>query len=318
MYARTERNLKIKELYESGTPRNDIAKQFGISPSSVSSIAKQMGANTSPTKKIHPYEKDICFLYQKGHSAKEILSMLNLTFSENTIIAAIKRNGIEIRPTGVISEGNHYCFHSIANERAAYFLGLMTADGNVMLKNDSRHSSVAQFGLDQKDRYLVEAMNRFWGRDDSRVNDHIRVTDGRTRIMSHITICSDQICKDLISYGCVPNKSKNLSVVPDIDERLLPHYIRGFFDGNGTAFVNQNNRVVFGFYSTPSFTRSIYEHLVNASIVSPQRKVTDKPGVSSITFMKICEIQNFRKWIYTDATIWCERKRTILESQATV
>ena len=118
---------------------------------------------------------------------------------------------------------------------------------------------------------------------------------------------------DLNHWGCVPQKSKYLSSVPELREDLLPHYIRGFFDGNGTAFKNADRHIVFGFYSTPSFTRSIYQHLVANGIVSPSRKVTDKPGVSTITFIKKCERERFVRWIYTGATIWCKRKRDILE-----
>jgi hypothetical protein len=44
---------------------------------------------------------------------------------------------------------------------------------------------------------------------------------------------------DLCYHGCVPNKSLILKF-PTINEGLISHFIRGYFDGDGTVGEYQN------------------------------------------------------------------------------
>lgn len=50
------------------------------------------------------------------------------------------------------------------------------------------------------------------------------------------------MCNDLISHGCVPNKSLILKP-PKIDNELINHFIRGYFDGDGCVSFNSKTKV---------------------------------------------------------------------------
>ena len=315
MYAQNERNISIKRMYEQGISVNIIATQYGISSSSVTNIAKAMGANTARAKVIETYSDEICKMYLEGLSANMIAKQFNYQFSEASVRSLLRRKNVPIRKQGVLAKCNHLCFHNIDSPTSAYLLGLFTADGNVMPKSESCHSWTVQFSLDSKDDYLVKEMSKHLGVPDGKVLYHKRIQDGRERTMAYVSVRSKQIFDDLVGYGCVPRKSEFLQSIPNLRNELLPHYIRGFFDGNGTAFINSSGYIVFGFYSTPSFVRSIYQYLCSQGIVTNGRKITDKNNVSFITFTKKDEITRFCNLIYHNADIWCERKRRILESR---
>ena len=53
---------------------------------------------------------------------------------------------------------------------------------------------------------------------------------------AHIT--SDKMFSDLCKHGCVPNKSLILTF-PVITEELIPHFIRGYFDGDGGITIRK-------------------------------------------------------------------------------
>ena len=54
-----------------------------------------------------------------------------------------------------------------------------------------------------------------------------------------IEVCSKEMCSDLISLGCIPNKTRIIRF-PSIPEHLYNHFIRGFIDGDGCIRVGYN------------------------------------------------------------------------------
>lgn len=62
-----------------------------------------------------------------------------------------------------------------------------------------------------------------------------------------ITFCSKQMYTQLLSLGGIPNKS-NIIGFPSIPDEFLPHFIRGFVDGDGTLAWN-GDRPILQIYS---------------------------------------------------------------------
>lgn len=52
-----------------------------------------------------------------------------------------------------------------------------------------------------------------------------------------ISITSNQLYNSLIKHGCIDRKSKIIRI-PDIDKNLIRHFIRGYFDGDGSAIFS--------------------------------------------------------------------------------
>ena len=52
-----------------------------------------------------------------------------------------------------------------------------------------------------------------------------------------LTICNTKIYDDLIKLGCLQNKTFNCHL-PSIDKVFMPDFIRGFFDGDGSIWID--------------------------------------------------------------------------------
>ena len=55
----------------------------------------------------------------------------------------------------------------------------------------------------------------------------------------YFRINQKEICEQLISHGCLPNKSLILQLPNTVPNNLLRHFIRGYSDGDGTIYKNK-------------------------------------------------------------------------------
>lgn len=92
----------------------------------------------------------------------------------------------------------------------------------------------------------------------------------------------------------------------------MRHFIRGYFDGDGTIYINsKSERLRTAFYGTHDFISSIQEYLID-ELGFTRKKVTDQKDarVSFISYaykesLELCE------WMYSEATIYLKRKHNI-------
>lgn len=64
----------------------------------------------------------------------------------------------------------------------------------------------------------------------------------RTNQLYQVDITSEKMFNDLCTLGCVPNKSLILKF-PKIQEQFVPHFIRGYFDGDGCVYSSKKKRI---------------------------------------------------------------------------
>lgn len=140
---------------------------------------------------------------------------------------------------------NENYFEAIDNEEKAYWLGFISADGNIY-KRDNNGTIILSFNLNIRDKKHLE---KFLKSIDS--NIPIKEKDGAgygegTKIAS-LYINSKKLGNDLIKLGIVPRKSLILNP-PLIDETFIKDWIRGYFDGDGSVtplLKNGNSQLSF-------------------------------------------------------------------------
>ena len=111
----------------------------------------------------------------------------------------------------------------------AYVLGFFTADGNLTLGNRGNHF----IEFTSCDKEIMEKIREVMGcthKISSRERNKKWKTSYRIQIGSKI------IFNDLIKLGLTPNKSLTLKL-PKIPKNYLPHFLRGYFDGDGSITV---------------------------------------------------------------------------------
>lgn len=230
-------------------------------------------------------------MYESGLPAREILPFFPQVKSENTIIASVKRSGAKVRQSGLpcLTKNIRY-FKDIDTELKAYFLGLIITDGSVYKKDNSLAFSIT---LKSEDDYLIKRLKEELGSKSKLVLN---------RGCTMLTIQSTDLCKDLISHNVVFNKSYHTEM-PAVSNELLPHFLRGVFDGDG-CFTNKS----CVFYGTYSFIESIKQLLLKKLKVNDNKIIVREHGSCSISFSSYKDRKSIYNYLYQDANIYMKRK----------
>lgn len=142
---------------------------------------------------------------------------------------------------------NHNFFKQFSPEMA-YVLGWFFSDGNV-----SHNKGSISIHLNKKDHYILEKI-KFLMESTRPIDCYLN--------SSYLRLDSKVLAQDLINFGCVPKKSLILEF-PDIAHPYLSHFIRGFFDGDGSIHFNKPNTIKVAFISTKKFLESLQIKLNN-------------------------------------------------------
>lgn len=122
--------------------------------------------------------------------------------------------------------------------------------------------------------------------------------------------------QDLINLGCIPEKSMIIRI-PAIPLNLMPHFIRGYFDGDGTVGVYKNSNKWNTYTLRSGFCSGSQEFLEAISLFIPTNnktvKKTKNRNLYSIN-LSVNDSISLYQYMYTDATIWLPRKREKFES----
>ncbi len=203
-------------------------------------------------------------------------------------------------------------FESIETEEQAYITGLLFADG---------YMTHMQIGLRLKisDESLVKTIRDYFSSE---------ITLNVEPKSCGFVISSDVACKNLKRLGKV--KTGEPIHVPRMDKSLVRHFIRGYFDGDGTIFVcNDGTRRFKGNICCVTteileeFQAILLENNISSTINKENRKgktmkVPEGTCVCSFDMYRLYirkkdSIERFYHYLYDDCNIWLERKRRVFE-----
>lgn len=128
----------------------------------------------------------------------------------------------------------HTFFISIETELQAYLLGFYAADGSM---NEKRKT--LRIHLQKQDSDLVYLYKDIISPDARTFSVEEHKVTGRNgkEVTAHesfgVDITSSELCNSLVDLGIGYNKSYTDLYIPNIPKDLVPHFIRGYFDGDG-------------------------------------------------------------------------------------
>lgn len=137
----------------------------------------------------------------------------------------------------------------------AYFLGLLYSDGCIHKSKDWKSYNI-MFGQSEINKDIVYKINNLL---DS--NYPVITTLNGSKLFYRIDLKSKQMFDDLQRLGVEPNKSLTCTF-PNINEELLPHFIRGLFDGDGCVWNGKRKTMKVKDSSNPSGFRERIVHNV--------------------------------------------------------
>ena len=240
----------------------------------------------------------------------------HLNISERAVARVLKDNNIDTAKLNRYTLNEHY-FENIDTEKKAYLLGLLFADGFV---GDEKHNNIV-VDLHKNDLQLLEEIKNeigFTGKIRETKSSGGFSKEGETSL--RLNFSSKIMAKHLRDYGIVTKRSETMTSLPNISSQLMRHFIRGYFDGDGTISMFRRES-----YRTFSGNTKLYKHTnYFFSIIGTQEFlecIAKEMNLKSYTFAKSrnqnmvylnvrskVEIPKIYDYLYKDSTIKLQRK----------
>ncbi len=200
-------------------------------------------------------------------------------------------------------------FETIDTEAKAYFLGYFHADGNLYY-NKTAYSSQTKIKLGIKDEHILRDMLvHFPFFSFSYTSDKYEYK-GKIKINQKCLLRSynKKLFTDLL----------NLNVkggIPNISEDLMPHFIRGLIDGDGSfnVYSRQNNKRYYAMdlcMESMELAKAIGAILQDEKI-DPRYNWDRK--IVKLRVRKKQDLLKLIKYIYKDANLYLKRKKEIAD-----
>ena len=206
---------------------------------------------------------------------------------------------------------NETYFDIIDTPNKAYILGFLYADGSNCLDK-----CTVTMSLQEEDRDILERIRREIGSEKPlEYLDYTNKNDGGYTYKNQyrLLLFNKNMCKSLETVGMIPNKSLKLQF-PNIKPELYPHFIRGYYDGDGSVYrqiKNDNNHAVtLTITSTDEFCKKLVE--ISEQYIGIKTNYYDascRNGVTKVfTISGRNVVKKFLDWIYQDADLLLKRK----------
>lgn len=240
--------------------------------------------------------EQVAYIIQKYTQENYTLKQLGREFgcSYGSIRNLLNQHGISSRGNKQGYPRDSFYFNQIDTPAKAYWLGLLYADGCV-----SSDSSKHELELGLKDEEHVKKFKEALGAYNHKITT---VTDKRWSqicYIYHFSIKDKQLYNDLIKWGCTPNKSLTLGKIPNIPRDYISHFIRGYFDGDGSLhWVNSTNNYRIAFCGTKAFLKDLTKELVLPNTSPQARESKDY----QIQIMGRHQVYRVLEYMYKDST----------------
>lgn len=292
----------IKKMIKSEKSIEEIANIYNINKTTLYRFIKKNKIQTINKNSIDRLTKEIIDLYNnKVYSMQKIANLYNL--DERRIKTLLEKNNIFIRNSGQIYNYDINYFEEINSEYKAYFLGLLTSDGNL-----TESKNTVQINLQEGDRIVLDLLLKdiVIGEKEKKLSYIFKPNSEKNQYK--LTVNNKKIFNDLKNLGLEERKSLTIEkLCTKIPEEFYKDYIRGLFDGDGTVFIDSRNCCKIGYYSGSEKFLENYKNFCIEKLKMSKNKTYH--GTSYFTtWSKLIDIRKFYNYIYKNSTIYIPRK----------
>lgn len=271
------------------------------------SVLRKGGSSYGAGSKIIWTQDQITYVienYLQYHNTKDLA--VKFKVSTDAIRRLLKKNNIKLlssQDLGKIKRPrNSDYFSEINSFDKAYWLGFLYADGYNNEKNN-----LIRINLQESDkehlRKFLKALNA--------ENFQIKAQSS----ICYINICDKKLSEDLAKQGCYQRKSYTLTFPKNLDKKFYSHFIRGYFDGDGSLYYSiRNNHKYFGFHILGTFDMvSNIRNILNKDKLALEKK---SEALYSFNISGNKQIYEVMSYLYKGAnsSIWLDRKRNKFET----
>jgi hypothetical protein len=294
--------VKIKQMTEDGFSARKIAEILKYNFLETQSAIKDNNFNSLREDFFETQIPRIIALYKAGVSAKQLGKKFSI--DKRRIQKWAKEEGIlrDKNESHRIHFFNEHIFDTIDTEEKAYWLGFLYAD----VYNGAEYGSVS-LGLKLTDIGHIKKFCEFIGYDINLIRARI---DKEGHKSARLTINSIYLCDRLTKLGCMQGKSLILKRPDWLYKDLIRHFIRGYFDGDGSITCRKNGEWKCSFAGTKDICEWIqFFYKNNYNIEIPYYYISktnnDSYEAESNGNIKVFYILDI---LYKNSTIFLQRK----------
>src|SRR6476469_3791742 len=219
----------VLEMFEAGISQTRIADSLDVPVGAVGKVVKEKYPDF--VGRVYIPEKEIAAKYKAGKTLSQIADEYNTT--SNTIRSRLANLGIEIM-SAAEQQRKHFFndkfFNAVDSSKKAYWLGFFFADGMVMSTRKDSVISLARKDRGHLEKFLLDIdYVGPGGISDLSGNGY----GNKVIEYSRVSLRSENMWNDLISHGCIPNKSLDLGPPMGLPSQFKNDFIRGVVDGDG-------------------------------------------------------------------------------------
>jgi intein-encoded DNA endonuclease-like protein len=244
-------------------------------------------------------ETDVVIQYEKLKNIHKVAEYFGVSISP--INRIIKSNGIEITNRRYYINDNY--FDIIDTEEKAYWLGFLYADGYI---RERKSGNSLELKLSINDKEHLELFRKC-------INSNHLIKEGYNNVkykgrissshMCHLAIYSFQLVNSVKTQGIHSRKTFTISK-PNIDKELINHFIRGYFDGDGSFSFNPKKYK--NCTQIVSASKEFQEFIIE--ILGKNGIIINLYGIKLQIQNKMDNL-NFYNYIYKNANIFLKRKK---------
>lgn len=303
--------VMVVDAIREGKTYAEAARLAGVSFQKATSICKLNGIYKRVQNEVSEEVKQRCIeLYEEGMSSPKIAKELGI--AKPTVLLAVKHLPKKKKQFYNTRTCNYSFFDNIDNEVKAYFLGLFYADGY----NDQKKGAI-HLGFAEKDRELLDKFKEAIEATHAITLQNRKVVVGNAQPFYRMTIASRPLSEALASHGCMQSKTHLLDKLPEMEESLIRHFIRGYFDGDGSAYYTKSrgqDRLSLSWTGNKPFLEDMQAFLIKELDVTKTAIYITHPNRNNLigdlrysngTATKIHD------WMYSDCQYYSERKKNI-------
>lgn len=284
----------LHEYINTGDSLNKIATRYNVDFKTAKRLLLKNDIEFTPRRNITKLNENLILKLYLTEKLGVVDISKRLKTSHKKVSDVLKKHNISPK-NRCLYEINEDFFKMIDNQYKAYLLGFITADGYVTKSDNNYRMGIT---INKKDIEILEYFKEF-----TQSNSPIVSLD---RNLIRISIHNQNFIKHLLTKGVVPNKTFNtLPILMNIPNKFKNHFIRGYFDGDGTVFRSSRNTklVRCGFIGNIEFISELQKILKMGRI--------NKRSYTTVVDLNIktqSDIQIFFNYLYSNSNIHLKRK----------
>ena len=213
---------------------------------------------------------------------------------------------------------NESYFEKLDSKDKAYFLGFIYADGFITKRSSGQNI----LGITLAESEPLDKFKKYIDCNKP-IGVYKKTNSYSDKSVEHkLALISDKLVSDIEKLGVIEQKTLVLTF-PELPKELISHFIRGYFDGDGSVFVHRDSHsketrdyLGINICGTKEFLEGFVKHLdflnENSCIYKEKRRETN---CWNLKFASNIRSLNLYHYMYKDCDdLYLSRKRKIFEN----